>query len=94
MIFNVNWTEIVNLAGKMHNKSMQGAINEEEQNETADKILKELGLDTSELLYKIGCIESAFDELCNGQPLDNYRKQVFEGSCFDLRYKITNVIGE
>ena len=93
MIFNVNWTEIVNLAGQMHNKSMQGIINEEEQNETARQILKLLHLDPSELIEKIGEIEFIIAEPGH-IGFENKTNEQIDQKCFDLRYMITNVIGE
>lgn len=96
-----NFTEILNIAGQRHNAKMfeteldiQSGASREKDEQAAKKILDELGLDTSDLLCKIGCIECAFEDLCNGQPLNNDRKHTFEQSCYDLRAAISKVIGE
>lgn len=92
----INWTEIVNLAGQMHNRLQDPymPLDEQEQNETTEKILALLHLNTSELLAKVADIECAFDELCNGMPLDNYRKGAITQACYELRRIITETIGE
>lgn len=95
MIKQVNWTEIVNLAGQMHNLHQDPymPLDEAHENEMARKILKELGLDTSELLEKIGEIESLVAEPGH-IGFDDPKNEQIDNKCFDLRYMITNVIGE
>lgn len=95
MVFDINWTEIVNLAGQMHNRLQDPymPLDEQEQNETAKKILALLHLDTNELLQKIGEIESLVAESGHIGFNDPKNEQI-DNKCFDLRYMITNVIGE
>lgn len=99
-----NFTEIVNIAGQRHNAKMfetdtdrqSGAARQADDN-AANAILKELGLDTSELLQKIGAIESCCCDLQDGSitPIDETKKiNEIDRLCGDLRYMITNVIGE
>lgn len=90
-----NWTEIVNLAGQMHNRLQDKymPLDEALENEIANKILLELGLNTSDMLLKIGEIESIVAE--SGHiGFDDPKNEQIDSKCFDLRYMITNVIGE
>lgn len=98
-----NFTEIVNIAGQRHNAKMfetdtekQSGSSRQADENAANAILKELGLDTSELLEKIGAIESCVCYLESRAIIPNETKKINEIDrlCGDLRYMITNVIGE
>lgn len=82
----INFTQILNLARQRHNFNQFHAPDEQADKKACVDILQELGINASELLYKIGCIESAADELSNGEPLDDYRKREIYGACRELRY--------
>lgn len=88
-----DWTEIVNLAGQMHNLHQDPymPLDEAYENEMARKILLELGLDIDGVLGMVGEIESA---LYDDARDDDTVLERIDRACRDLRYKITNVIGE
>lgn len=58
---------------------------------TAKRILEALGLDCDKILLKIGEIES---ELYDDVRDDETRFELIDKACADLRYILTNVIGE
>lgn len=103
---NKNWTEVLNLAGQMHNlyQDKYMPLDEAWENETANKILRELGLDSGELIQKIGGIESlvsnwlyvgaTYAEREDIEPDLKKDLRKIENLCADLRYLLTNVIGE
>lgn len=94
----INWTEIVNLAGQRHNSKMfeseiekKTGTSREKDEQITRKILCELGLDPEKLLEKIGTIES---ELYDDARDTDTILEIIDKACADLRYMITNAIGE
>lgn len=93
-----NFTQIANIAGQRHNAKMFEADTERQSGATrqadeaaAKRILEALGLDCDKILLKIGEIES---ELYDDVRDDETRFELIDKACADLRYILTNVIGE
>lgn len=90
---NRNWTEILNLAGQMHNLHQDPymPLDEEYENEMARKILELLGIPYEELLENLHGIAG---ELYDDARDDETRFECVERFYNNLERIITNAFGE
>ena len=90
---NRNWTEILNLAGQMHNLHQDPymPLDEEYENEMARKILELLGVPYEELLENLDGIA---DELYDDARSNETRFECVERFYNNLERIITNAFGE
>ena len=93
-----NFAEIANIAGQRHNIKMfetdidrQSGAARQADEQAAKKILCELEIDPDKLLEKIGEIES---ELYDDTRDNKTVLELIDRACSDLRFMITNAIGE
>lgn len=94
----IDFTEITNIAGQRHNArqfendiTRQSGASREQDEQAAAEILRLLGLNVSDLLLEIGKIES---ELYDDARDDETRFEIIDRACANLRYYLTDVIGE
>ena len=93
-----NFTEIANIAGQRHNTKMfetdidrQSGASRQADEQAAKKILCELEIYPDKLLEKIGEIESElYDDARDNETV----LELIDRACADLRFMITNAIGE